>query len=198
MSTLPNRKLVVSRACALSLSKSSSKEAPACANTSPSPVQSMTTGAVSAKRPCLLSKITPSTRLPLVIVATTQQCMSVWTFDSRTMSLVTSLSTSGSTVGDQCTMSRSAAVRTRQYAAWTGSVDPHSSGSGPIVASGPQRSTNSAPTPATTSCPSQSLIRSIQDTSPPVDRPPRWLYRSTSTTSAPKRPAATAAAVPAG
>ena len=114
MSTLPNRKLVVSRAWALSLSKSSSNAAPAWAKTSPSPVQSMTTGAVTAKRPCLLSKITPSMRLPLVIAATTQQCISVWTFDSRTRSWVTSLRTSGSTVGDQCTMSRSAAVRTRQ------------------------------------------------------------------------------------
>ena len=42
------------------------------------------------------------------------RCMSVCTFDSRTMSFVTSLSTSGSTVGDQCTVSRRAAVRTRQ------------------------------------------------------------------------------------
>ena len=54
MSTLPNRKLVVSRAWALSLSKSSSNAAPAWAKTSPSPVQSMTTGAVTAKRLLLL------------------------------------------------------------------------------------------------------------------------------------------------
>ena len=54
------------------------------------------------------------TRLPVVMAATTQLCISVCTFDSRTMSLVTSLSTSGSRVGDQCTVSRSAAVRTRQ------------------------------------------------------------------------------------
>ena len=114
MSTLPKRKLVVRRAWALSPSKSSSNAAPASANTSPSPVQSMTTGAVSANRPCLLSKITPTTVSSRVIAATTQQCMSVCTFDSRTMSLVTSFSTSGSTVGDQCTVSRKAAVRTRQ------------------------------------------------------------------------------------
>ena len=82
--------------------------------TPPSPVQSMTTGAVSANRPCLLSKITPTTVSSRTIAATTQQCMSVCTFDSRTMSLVTSFSTSGSTVGDQCTVSRKAAVRTCQ------------------------------------------------------------------------------------
>ena len=47
------------------------------------------------------------------------------------MSLETSFSTSGSTVGDQCTVSRSAAVRTRQYAASTGFFEPQISGLGP-------------------------------------------------------------------
>ena len=102
MSTLPKRKLVVSRACAL-FAVEVVVEARPCLRE-----DIAVAGAVDddgrrqpGNRPCLLSKITPFTVFPSMIVATTQQCKSVCTFDSRTMSLETSFSTSGSTVGDQ-------------------------------------------------------------------------------------------------
>ena len=107
MSTLPKRKLVVRRAWALSPSKSSSNPSPCQREDVP------VTGAVDddgrrEREPTLLALEDHALRRCRrgAIAATTQQCMSVCTFDSRTMSLVTSFRTSGSTVGDQCTVSR--------------------------------------------------------------------------------------------
>ena len=108
------------------------------------------------------------------------------------------LSHSGSIIGERQTVSRNADRRSRQYATCPGSVEPHSSGPGPARAPAGSRSSSSAPMPAMTGVPSQSVIRSIQITSPPAERPPRSPYRSTRVTRWPSRRAATAAAVPAG
>jgi hypothetical protein len=176
MSTLPNRKLVLTRAWIVVLSKSLSYAAPARAKMSPAPVQSTVTRASTAKRPSLLSHTTPRTGAPgpSVTAATAQLWKSTCTVASRTMSLETHFMTSGSTVGAQLTTPRWAEARTLQYATASLSREPHSSGGGPSVASHPQRSISSCPTPATTRLPSQSVMRSIQNTSPPVASPPRW------------------------
>src|SRR3972149_4179084 len=77
----------------------------------------MTTRARRALRPSLLSKTTPLTASPSLTVATAQQWRRTWTPASRTMSLVASLRTSGSTVGGHWTTPRRALVGWPQYGA---------------------------------------------------------------------------------
>ena len=156
-----------------------SKAAPAASNRSPSPVQSMVTAARIAKRPSLLSNTAPPTVgtgvSSRITGATAQQWNRVCTPRSRTRSLDASFSISGSMVGDQATTPRWALARGPQYSTSSASRLPQYSRSGPMMppASTPQRSMNSSPTPATTSRPSQSVMRSMKHTWPPEARPPR-------------------------
>ena len=172
--------------------------APAYAHTSRSPDASTTTLARIARRPCLLSNSTPRTAPSSTSVPTTQECSSSRTPSSSSRFAETSLSHSGSIIGERVTVSRNALRRSPQCATSSGSVEPHCSGGGPATASAGRRSRISEPKPVMTWLPSQSVMRSIQMTRPPVESPPRWLWRSTSVTCAPSRRAAIAAAQPAG
>ena len=82
---------------------------------------------------------------------------------------------SGSIIGDQVTTSRKALRRSRQWATGSASREPHCSWGAPAIASAGRRSRISEAKPVMIWRPSQSLIRSIQMTRPPVERPPRWL-----------------------
>jgi hypothetical protein len=123
----------------------------------------------------LLSNVTPRTVRPSSNGSATQLCSMRLTPASISISADRYLSHSGSIIGDQVTVSRNAPWRSRQCATGSASVDPQSSWGAPAMASDGRRSSNSCPIPEMTSRPVQSVMRSIQITSPPVDRPPRWL-----------------------
>ena len=58
---------------------------------------------------------------------------------------------------------------------WPGRASPSPRGAGPAIASAGRRSSSSSAKPRITWRPVQSVMRSIQITRPPVERPPRWL-----------------------
>ncbi len=105
MSTPPNSQEVFMQWCTSASSMSLSKAAPARANRSPSPVASITTSAMMAMRPSLLSKATPLTRA----VLDDRACAAQRVVDELDAALDAraparrSFSRSGSMVGDQVT-----------------------------------------------------------------------------------------------
>ena len=156
-------------------SMSFSNSAPARANTSPSPVASITTRARNARRPALLSNSTALTRPSSTTGSAAQACSTTRTPVSSSISCVAILSRSGSIVGAQQTTPWKAEVLEPQYLASAGSREPQSAGAGPAFPSAGRRSRISSVKPRITWRPVQSVMRSIQMTSPPVERPPRWL-----------------------
>ena len=102
-----------------------------------------------------------------------QACSTMRTPVSSSISCVAILSRSGSIVGAQQTTPWKAEVLEPQYLASAGSREPQSAGAGPAYPSAGKRSMISSVKPRMTWRPVQSVMRSIQMTRPPVERPPR-------------------------
>ena len=174
-STPPHNQAVLMHCWMDDASTSLEEASPALANTSPSPVVSTTTRALMANRPPLPSNTTPRSRPSSTMEAEAHTWNSSSTPASRTAANDTAFSCSGSIIGAQVTVSWWAEKRGFQCATASASCEPQAEGSGPTLASAGSRSISSSPNPRMTSLPSQSVMRSIQITNPPVESPPRWL-----------------------
>ena len=104
---------------------SASNGAPARRHTSRSPVASITTRPSSARRPCLLSKMTPLTFGPSRTTSAAQLWKRNRTPAAASSSTEASFSHSGSIIGDHVTTPRNAPWRPPQWATSSSSCEPH-------------------------------------------------------------------------